>query len=406
MKVCGIDPGRRILSVSYVEDMEERYYREYENTWAGYKELEEDLRERGIKLVCIEGHGDSSRQAAVYLEGKGFEIYEINPSKLKRLKESMTENKTDHIDAFTCAMFPFIRKDMNALSLDPEVQGLKRLTRLYEKISKQIVSFKNQLHAELHQSFGSKYKKVFTSINRTSLGFFMRFSTPEDVVGADVEEIYEALKGGGSCMYKGGYGVRKAERIKEVLTEGYDEGLKELTDIEGVVIRSICKVLLRLMEEKDRIKREIEGYVNRLYPGYKEYFRGIKGLTPLRFGQVMGEIQDIRRFPDDGHLASYSGQAPVKEQSSSKSRMKNKRKYYNRHLAHVIHQIACSNVKKGSRYYEEYQEGKRRYRRRLRALKNIKRKIVRLIYHGLVNYTKSLSEQEQNQEVNYAFSES
>ncbi|RKZ24144.1 hypothetical protein DRQ23_01160, partial [bacterium] len=40
---------------------------------------------------------------------------------------------------------------------------------------------------------------------------------------------------------------------------------------------------------------------------------------------------------------------------------RHKRKY-NRFLAHVIHQIACDNVRKNAMYYEEYKHQKERMR--------------------------------------------
>jgi len=386
MITAGIDSGRRIISVSYVEDGEEIAYKEYENSFTGYRDLEEDMRDTGVEVVCIEGHGDSSRQAAVYLYEKGYKIYEINPLMLLKLKESMTEKKTDHIDAYVCGIFPFIRKDMKPLVLSIRVQDLKRLVRLYEKISKQVVRYKNQLHGELHQVFGCKYREVFPRINRTSLAFFSTFSTPEDVKEADIEEIHEVLKAGGSCMYRGKYGRDKAARIKEVLTKGYDEELKLSTDVGGTMIKTLCRILISLTKEKEEIKRKIERYVEELYPGYREHFRGIR-LSSLRFGQIMAEIQDIDRFPDDGHLASYAGQAPVQKQSGDRNMMKNKKKYYNRHLAHVIHLLACSNVQKGAKYHGYYPILKKKFKKPLRALKTIKRKLIRDLYSGLVNYS-------------------
>jgi len=400
MRVCGVDPTRGDIAVSFVEDMKEFKYQEYDNSIEGFKDVEERIKDYSIDVVCIEGYGDAAKQFAIHLKGKGVKVYEINPLMLERLKESITEHKTDHIDAYTCALFPFFRRDLKELTLDMDKEGLKSLSRLYEKISKQITRYKNQLHAALNQGFGAIYKKIFPRLNKTSLNFYLKYSSYKDIAEASISDIRNTLKSTGSCMYKGKYGLKKAKQIKDRVNNIEYSDLNDFMEIQSSIIKSYCRLLLTLMEEKERIKRKIEETVNMLFPGYKEFFKSIKGLTELGFGRIMAEIQDINRFPDDGHLASYAGQSPKQFQSGTMNEVRNKKRY-NRHLAHLIHQLACNNVIKGRNFYNDYIEAKKRYSKKIRAIKNIKRKMVRLLFYGLKEYTEYMQKNQIKREILY-----
>ena len=124
-------------------------------------------------------------------------------------------------------------------------------------------------------------------------------------------------------------------------------------------------------------------------------------MPPFAFGMIMAEIQDINKFLDDGHLASYAGQAPKLFQSGSMNDTRSKRRY-NRHLAHLIHQLACNNVIKGRKFYNDYTEAKKRYNKKLRAIKHIKRKMVRLLSYGLKEYSEYRQKNQVKKEILYA----
>ena len=386
MITCGVDPSRGSICVSYVEDMVEIDYKEYENGPGGYKVFVEDIHGMGgVEGVYIEGYGDTARSLMVYLKEEGIKVYEVNPHMLSRLREGITEQKTDHIDSYVCGLIPFFW-DIKEIKTKLEVEEIKVLGRAYIRVIREIVRFKNQLHSSLHHVFGKEYKRMFRELNETSIRFFMRFNSYEKIKGARVEEIHEVIGSVGSKRYKGEHGLRKAMEIKEI-AEGveYSDGMKEFLEAEGYIITVWGELLLKSMEKAKELKEAIEERVKEVFPGYKEYFRDIRGMTPLRFGILMGEIKDIKRFSKEGELASYAGQAPCKYQSGLREKERHKRKY-NRFLAHVIHQIACDNVRKNAMYYEEYKHQKERMRVKLRALKTVKRKIVRLLYYRLLAY--------------------
>ncbi|MCK4233411.1 transposase [candidate division WOR-3 bacterium] len=395
MITCGVDPSRGSFSVSFVENMTEFEYKEYENSPRGFEQFIKKIKPlKSAPTVCIEGYGDFAKQLAMYLKTETIKVCEINPKMSNRLKGSITEHKTDHIDAFTCSLFPYFRDDLKELTLDIRMEGLRNLCRLYTKVSKQVTKSKNQLHAALNQNFGPVYKKFFNNLNPTSINFYVQYGSYEEIEEASVADIHKALKKGDSCIYKGKYGRKRAKEIKEAVKRLNYHPLLEFGRMQSEVIKSYAKMLLIVMEQKNEIKDRIVKYVGKSFPDYKSYFEGIKGISELRFAQLISEIKDINNFRSDSHLASYSGQSPRIHQSASISKTRTKRDY-NRYLAHLIHMITCENIRKGGRFYDVYTQMKGKYSKKLRAMKNIKRKIVRLLYYKLKDYMTYLK-QEKN----------
>ena len=398
MVTCGVDPCRERFSVSFVENMVEFDYQEYENSPQGFEQFVERLKPLNSSAsVCIEGYGDFGKQLAMHLKGKNIRVYEINPKMSKRLKESITEHKTDHIDAFSCSLFPYIRNDLKELTLDMGIEALRNLCRLHLKISKQVVRLKNQLHAALNQSFGPVYKRFFSDLSATSMQFYVHYASYEEIDEASVSDIHTVLKKGGSCMYKGNYGAKRVAHIKEIVSHIHYHPLRAFAEMQSEVIKSYAQMLLIAIEQEKKAKKSIETYVKRMFPHYKRYFTDIKGVTALQFARLVSEIKDINNFRNDACLASYSGQSPRLHQSAGSKKTKPKRDY-NRYLAYVIHMICCSNITKGRRFHAEYTRMKGKYSRKLRAMKNIKRKMVRILYFKLKAYMSDLKQKEPTQE--------
>lgn len=391
MLVCGIDPSRGKLAVSFIEDLKEFKYIEYENSFRDFKEFKTVLSKLKEKPpICIEGYGDLAKTLALYLKEHQYKVYEINPQMSSRLKESMTIHKTDHIDAFTCGLFPFLRNDLEELYLDKKIEGLKNLSRQYQKISKTTTGLKNQMHAALNQAFGPIYKEFFPELNNTSLTFFSNFASFKEIENVTAKKLHKGMITPKCFKYMGKYGYEKAKKIKKIVKNlNYCE-LEDFFLIQADVVKGYANILIQTLKQKENFQKKIKTLVIELFPEYQKFFSEFKGLTELQFGSLMAEIRDIDRFSTDAKLASYSGQGVAMFQSGTINRHR-KNRHYNRKLAKIIHFLALNNVKQNGKYFQLYEARKKIYSKKLRALKSIKRKIVRLIFHRLKAYKKYLS---------------
>lgn len=387
MKSCGIDPSRSNFAVSYVEDMREFDYQEYENSFSGFNEFLRNIKKFSPDLrICIEGYGDQAKMLSLFLKEHSFKVFEVSPYQNARIKEGITEDKTDHIDSFSCALFPFFRTDMKELSLDKNLEGLKNMTRAYGKLEKHVVQLKNQLHAALNQNYGILYKKFFPAISETSLNFFIEYPSLKSLSEAGVDEIYEVLKKGRSNMYKGPHGRKKALKIKEFVSGQTCYEMEPFTSLQAKVIQSLAQALKGMLRAKAGIKKVISEYTKKMFPGIQNHCCELKGMTYFVLGKFLAETGGISNFESDDKLASYAGQAPRIFQSAGMKRTKKSRRH-NRELSHLIHMITCMNIRKGFRFHDMYEENKGKYTSKLAAMKPIKRKIVRIVYYMLKSYS-------------------
>ena len=382
MITCGIDPSRSNLCVSIVEDMRELDYFEISNDAKGHQEILSRLRKLDtLPDVFIEGHGDFAKRFAMYLKKQSVRVYEINPLKARRFKESITWDKSDHIDARIAALMPF--QDTNPVQIEgnPKIEGLKRLTREYETMSKVLTSYKNRFHSILFQNYGMIYKKIFAKLNETSLTFFLHFPSESKLCTASQAQIKKALAAAGKRYYLGENGVRKAKEIRKLFKDhgSFEEDI--FTDVNSQLITTMGQALLVLIRQKEELKKVIGEYMKKYFSVYleklNEYFDAI---GTVNISILIAEIGGINRFENDGRLASYAGQAPRNQQSST-VRKTARRRNYNRHLAKPIHLLALNNSRKGKVYFEYYELKKKKYAKKLRALKAVKRLICKDIFN-------------------------
>ena len=392
MIICGIDPCRSSFAVSFVKGMDELAYKEYDNTPSGFNEFIKDIEDlKEETAASIEGHGDFAKQLALHLQHASIKVYEINPKMSRALKEGFSVHKTDHIDAYVCAVAYQIR-DLEPLNLDEELEGLKNLCRSYYKIRQTVASLKNRLHSELNQCYGKVYKQIFSELGPLSLSFYREFSSLTELQESTVENIFKVFESSDSCRYKGKYGRKRAEEIKALADSIDVSKIDRYMDISKGVVKEYAELLISLEESKKRLMDMIRKFVESRYGDYQEYFKGLKGMTPLRFGCLISEGLLTREFKTDNHLASYAGQAPKQVQSANKNNFKS-HKNYNKYLSCTIHYIVLNNVGKDGIYHEEYKRRMQKYSRKLRALKTIKRKFTRVLFYRLMDYRAHLLEQ-------------
>ncbi len=384
MITCGIDPSRGNLAVSFVKDRDEIDYFEVENDGQGHLKILKKLKGYlPLPGVCIEGHGDFAKRFALFCNSNNIELYEINPLKAKKLKESITWDKSDHIDAFISALMPFNNKHLSEMRVSLKGEGLNKLSRGYETISKDAAAYQNIFHAYLNQNYGPVYKKFFKRASMACLNFFIEYSTPQKLAKASVSEIHETLKLSGSKFYCGKNGLKKSQDIKRIIEKECPMEHEYFTAATGSMICATANIITQLLVQKKAMREEIGRYIAKHYPGYLEAFKEkFSSFGIIHLSQILGETGSILKFETHGNLASYGGQASRNMQSAKQSK-KVRRQGYNRHLAKAIHNVALNNCKKGCCFYDYYEDRKKRFARKLRALKSVKRVVCKIIFETM-----------------------
>jgi transposase len=107
-----------------------------------------------------------------------------------------------------------------------------------------------------------------------------------------------------------------------------------------------------------------------------------KGLGVLIAAKLIGEIAGINRFTSDAQLARLSGCAPIPVSSGRKDRHRLD-PGGNRQLNHAIHMLALAKIVNDPRTAVYLAKQRANGKTTKEALRNLKRHLVRRVYHLL-----------------------
>lgn len=124
-------------------------------------------------------------------------VLSIDISKSKsyaQKKKSVRKVKTDSIDANRIAQVFYLDKFCADHSFEPHIQELKSLCRQYDGFNDLYVETQNRLRSVLDLYF-PLYETVFAHLRgKTALRVLALFPSPDDILSASHDELFEALK--------------------------------------------------------------------------------------------------------------------------------------------------------------------------------------------------------------------
>lgn len=109
-------------------------------------------------LTCMmEATGVYHEACAIYLHGQGLKVSVVVPSQARRYQQSLgTDSKTDSADAKSLARMGAERDLAAWRPPDPQVAGLRKLSRHHEMLQGLKTEVRNRLHAEQHSASPAK----------------------------------------------------------------------------------------------------------------------------------------------------------------------------------------------------------------------------------------------------------
>lgn len=317
-----------------------------------------------IPVFGLEDTYGSGNFLARFLLSQGYEVKTVNPVMVKRERDFETHpEKSDLADALGVAKVLIQRIDSVPNYSITETTEISRDIRVLTKDRQTIVleqtRLKNQLHALLHQSYGSMYKTLFRDpFSKKALLFWQQFP------GASV------LKSS-----------RKRNLIKpDWVAHALIDGLPLVSETQANQIRRKTKRLLAIRDELKEIDKELEGLVEQT----GQRLNTLPGCGPVLSAVVLAEVKDIDRFHSPAELAKYAGCAPRKMESGKRKRHI-KTRSGNRRLNKALYQIALTQISnqgivKAKEYFQKkVSEGKSKKH----ALTCLKRQIVDIIWSML-----------------------
>jgi len=343
--------------------------------------------------VGAEGHAGDLAPLDQYLNDEGFEFVSIQPLKVKRFKDILGQpQKTDSYDAYVIAEFLRNRGDdlKNHPRFDPTIQGVKKLSRTYKDLKKQINRYTNQLDEVLGEYFPEFLGDSFPDLTtKTALRFLNEYNSLEEIRKLKVEDLTEFLKD----KSRGHFGEELASRLIEtarsidrtpLAADAYQLKIETLTDI-------LLTIKKHIKEIKKRISKLLEDWED------AQIVLSLLGAGDITVGRWLGEIETIDRFDGSDPLSLYCGASPLPH-SSGKYSSDRSSKRVNKRAKDAIMQMARSSLKhnpESKRYYEKKRkEGKSHWH----AIKCLARQLIRVIYAMLRDRTYYQPNKSTNQE--------
>ena len=287
-------------------------------------------------MVGIEGSSSFGAPLARVAQADGLEVREVPPH-LSRAERRRTHRpgKSDPGDALAIARVTARERDLPPIRLPDRTSELRLLLEAREDLVTEATRVRNRLHAHLRvlvPGYGGAVTNLVTMRHRTTVGRLLRGDP----------------------------------------------------SVQAELARTLLARLARLATETAQLTSRIEALV-----GDHPLLR-LPGAGALTAARLIAEVGDVRRFRSPDALAALAGVAPIPASSGQIQRMRLNRGG-NRRLNRAFYVIAIAQ----SRWHPEAQayvarrieiDGKS-WREAIRALK---RRLVRPVYHLLIEGSRSL----------------
>ncbi len=344
-----------------------------ENNLNGFNYLHEIVKDIKNPMIGFElPHGP----IVEYLKNKGYQVFSLNPLKVKRFKETITVsgNKNDFIDAASIA--EYMRKNAaqcRPLLYDsPLIEKLKILFIIHRRMVEEHTRYKNKLHYGIRQYF-SLHEQLFTHFACTvQLKMIIKYPTFTALKQVSEKELGEFLS---MNSYRNQSGIHAM--YKKIIA--YDQLISpEVEYAYRIETTMICEILLMLNNKLKDIESGMKCILDTHPLG--KIFRSLPGSGPVLSGELLAIFGDNKdRFSNSNQAQCLFGTAPRNYQSGNYHKVL-MRKACNKSGRSVLFIYAFTSMRYSSwarSYYERQREKGKTHSVAVRSLSN---KWVRIIY--------------------------
>lgn len=311
LRFCGIDVAKNKHVVCLIDHDGQQITkpRTIANTSEGFSNLLNCLKLTGKAksiLIGMEATGHYWYSLHDFLANAGYDVVVLNPIQTAaQVKQAVRKRKTDKHDAFHIAAL--LKSGQHKAAVIPREQAMhcRELTRGRHRLVKQISMTKQILHSKLHPVW-PEYEKLFNDVfGAASIKLLKRYSTPQEILNTDFDEVYELLR----RSSRGHYGLSRTEILFDSARKsvGFQRGL------DG--ISATIKFLLEEIESLNGILRNFDDQINSLAESLPAYLFTLPGATNLSIVSLFGEIGEITAFSNPSQLTAFAGLDPKVYQS-------------------------------------------------------------------------------------------
>lgn len=357
-RCCGMDIHKKML-VACLKVGKKQELRTYETTTNKLRELANWLLANNCEIVAMESTGSYWKPIYNVLELLGLTVIVVNAHHIK----TVPGRKTDTKDARWIA--ELLQHGLLKASYIPdrEQRELREVTRYRKNLVEERSRELNRLEKTLEGS-NIKLTSFVSQINGSSSRNLIEAAIEDNINDESIDSmLYGNLKG------------KKDELL--IAMDGV------LSNVQKKLIRAILDHIDDMTKRIEDIDNIINGEMGKYEKAIEELDK-IPGIGVLSAQTILAEIGlNMERFPDDAHIASWSGLSPGNNESAGK-RKSGKTTKGNTTLKTTLIQCAKSSVKKKSFFKAQYDKLVVR-RGRNRATVAVAHSMLIAIYHMLKN---------------------
>lgn len=350
-----------------------------------------DLSEKNPESISF-GIETDKNIIADFLISKGFSVTSINPLSVNRFKERYTTSgkKDDKFDAMNIALIllkdgksfkPIIHSSESSRELDIHCQTMEKLTARRSQWS-------NVLNSQLERFYPvfTVFFKDLTS--NVALNILLKISRPKIFSELDKNKF---LALAAEVKHFG-----KAR--KEKMFEYFKENIIQFENpIENAMANRACFIAEEILSINQKIS-ELEKIITEKFEKHIDapIFKSIQGAGKILAPRLMALMGDNRdRFKSAAQVQSYSGTAPVFQQSGKSLNRVKMRRSCNKRFRNTLQAIAFSSLKQSKwarEIYDSQKKNGKAHSAALRVVANKWAKIVFSMWSKKSNYNSALFE--------------
>ena len=348
----------------------------FKNNKDGFNQLLSSIEPYKDSLIGLEDTGHYGNNLIDFLRDNDFKVALINPHLTKIYRNALGWTaKNDKKDSILITKV-LIDKDNYRLLQDKDliISELKEITRRYHDGEEDINRFKNRLQKaidivfpEFNTMFKSKYGIVYNRILKD-------FGSAEVISNTDIRTLRKVFKVDGRG--------RRIPLTAEQLKENAKDSIGTHTDATVLEI----KRLLDTIELLESYSKQYEDKIKELSLKLNSPIISIPGISHITGMTILAEIGDIHNFDHARNLVSFAGVAPYVVQSGEFNAPKTSiTKKGSSYLRKALYQCSLTVITNNPVFHKYYtlkiSEGKSHFG----AKSHVVRKLIRIIYHLLVN---------------------
>ena len=273
-------------------------------TLGGFEALEADLRELRaegwVVWVALEPTGHYGVCLQVWLQARGWKVFQVNPYHVKRTREVRDNDPGSHDGKSPGVIADLVweGKYYQPVPLEGSYAELRHCSREWGELTREGTRLRNRYRALLEVWFPELDQLFKDALAKSVRALVRHYQSPQQLAGKRRGHLERVLREGTR-----GRGVHRAGAIREAARRSVAPEAGQTSRRERLV------GLLERLEVVERQRERLVGRMGLWLEGCEEtpYLRSVPGIGTVTAGRLLGECGSFRNFPKGKALEKFIG---------------------------------------------------------------------------------------------------